>query len=138
MVKWFTDIEAKLQLRICQGCSQHVYWDTALSSKKRARRELTTFELKLTLRQIKYTVPKAPPPQAIYTTLGHGDVFLTLPPTSPTLKVLGLSSDALDVERKIPVHVSYPALLYESSTGADTSDEDLDLFPDFDVHTLAG
>ncbi|KUJ17190.1 uncharacterized protein LY89DRAFT_669600 [Mollisia scopiformis] len=130
IVKWFENIGAELQSQLRRGCGQHVDWDSALTSKRSARRTHTTFKLKLTLHQIKHTIQYVPPIRTIFTPLGDGDVFLISPPRSPTLQVLGLRSHALDVEEEIPAHVSYLALLDQPSTEAETSDMDLNLLPD--------
>ncbi|CZR67030.1 uncharacterized protein PAC_16929 [Phialocephala subalpina] len=131
LVDWFTNIEAELHQRLRQGCGQQVDWSSALGAKKSARRKFDTFKLKLTLHQIKHTIPITPPSKPIYSTLGDGDVCWTSPPTSPSLPVLGLSNDSLVVEDKIRPHVSYFALHENSSTEAETSEKmNLDLFPD--------
>ncbi|KAF8853413.1 hypothetical protein BDZ45DRAFT_748622 [Acephala macrosclerotiorum] len=129
LVEWFANIDAELQQRLRHGCGIQVNWDSALSALRNARRRFDTFQLKLTLHQIKYSMPTSQPTAPIYTPFGDGEVCLTSPPISPTIKVLWPSDDTLDEEDLIPAHVSYLALLDFESTGAETSVMDLDLFP---------
>lgn len=116
--------------RLRQGCGRRLEWASVLGSKKNARRKLDTFHIKLTLHQIRYTVQIVPPVVPIYTEQGDGRSCLISAPPSPGVKVLGLSSDALEAEGEDPSHVSYHALLQNEGTEAETSDWDLDLFPD--------
>ncbi|KAE8452692.1 hypothetical protein EG329_013951 [Mollisiaceae sp. DMI_Dod_QoI] len=130
LVKWFTFVGAETKQWLQQRCGHQVDWQEAVSEKRRARRKLDThqtFKLKLTLHQIEKKVLIEPTEISPYRPLGDGDVCLTSPPGSPLLTASGQSNDIHVTEDKIPCHVSYLALLEHSSTGAETSDIDLDL-----------
>lgn len=129
IVKWFTAVEFELSERLQHGCGRRLDWASVLGSKKRLRRKLDTFHIKLTLHQIRYSMQMVPPVVPIYTKQGDGRSYLVSAPPSPGAKVLGPSSDTLEAESEDPSHVSYHALLQSEGTEAETSDWDLDLFP---------
>jgi hypothetical protein len=119
----FKPLEVELTQRVRGNCLQYPKWQDAIQgSLKKFRRKNQTLELDLTLHRAKFTIPSpAPPFPQVAKFIGDGNVCLSIPQLSPTLKFSGLSFPVLCEMEQLPSHVSY-LMSHPHDTLAETSE----------------
>jgi hypothetical protein len=118
----FKPLEVELTQRVRGNCLEYPKWQVAISgSLKEFRRNNQTLKLDLALHQAKFTMHSPALFPQVPKFIGDGNIYLSLPQLSPTLKCSVLSFPVPREMEQLPSHVSY--LMSDSyDTQAETSE----------------